>query len=992
MALSRNRPVIVGAVLALLLFAVALHVWAGTMFAASGGTAISADTALKDGTGAWTSLDGPTYRENINGDIANGGSVTLTVPAGFAFNLASNITVRLTAGDRNPAANMNEAAVGAAVASTATAINRVTVTATTISFFVNSKSRGNTLNIIEWEGIQVRPLQGTPLASGNILLGLPAGSAFSSSTNAGTLTVVPGALARLLTILPGQTYGAGTGITGTALAQTAGTSFNLQLVATDRFNNRITTYSGSKEISYAGPASGCSLAPSYTGTVNFTNGSSPLLTTRLSKSETVSITASEQGVVSGPASSMFAVVPAPMSQLVVTLPGQTFAACAGNAGTPSNQLAGVSFNILSITATDAYFNVVTGYAGTKNIVYTGPTGPRTVTTPVSFAAGRSTTTLATTISTAQTTSITVGDGAIAGPASAQFEVTSSVNNFDGFETATPPGALTGVIKTKIAGTAFSLDIVALTSTPGVSDGFAGKVNVAIVDGASGSCGTHTEVQVLPAQTFSAGAKGRVTITGITEAKAWKNVRLRISYPDASPPIVSCSRDNFSIRPDRFTNAVAKDVDETTPGMARTLNNTLVPGGVVHKAGQPFTIAATAVASSGAATKNYVGAPAAIVSQCSLGDVCPPVSATAVLAVSTWALFEGTLSTDNARYSDVGSVALVLQDQSFADVDTADSSPVERTISSATFIVGRFVPDHYFATAIGIVPRTDLPSCSASTFTYMDEPVAFAYSLVARNAAPANATIGNYKGSLATLDVSLASHLNFGAIDSVLKTPLTPRISVTKSEGSWKDGKATVSSTLILQRLPDADGPFNNAQVGIAPRDPDGVTLAQYDLDADANAINERQLLGTTRFLNGRLRLGNAYGNELLNLRIPLQTQFWSGASFRQNTQDNCTVIASAANVVLANHLGGITALNMKNPDNVALGGPFTAGLGSLVLKKPLSPPKLKGSVDMTINLDAETKSYLKPRRPGTLTDTNPASRATFGLFKAGPVIYSRETY
>jgi len=143
---------------------------------------------------------------------------------------------------------------------------------------------------------------------------------------------------------------------------------------------------------------------------------------------------------------------------------------------------------------------------------------------------------------------------------------------------------------------------------------------------------------------------------------------------------------------------------------------------------------------------------------------------------------------------------------------------------------------------------------------------------------------------------------------------------------------------------------------------------------------------------GRLKLGNAYGNELLNMRIPVQTQFWTGTSFRQNAQDNCTTIASSNNVLLTNQRGGITAATMASPGNIVIGGAFNAGVGSLVLKRPASPPKTKGSVDITIGLDAELKRYLKGRGTGPLFDQDPSSRATFGLYKSGPVIYVRETY
>lgn len=1062
MRVLRQRPFVLAAV-GIVFFAVMLYVWAGITTVASGGTAISADTAATGGSGAWTTLSGPTYRETVNGDIATGGFVTLTAPAGFAFNTTNAVAVVLTAGDRMAAANMNETPVNGNVATTAN--GSLTVSATTISFFVVSKSRGNTLNAIQWQGIQVRPTQGTPLASGNIILGLPGGSLLPSSPNAGTLTEVPGALTRLFTVLPGQTFVSGSGVTGTAASQVAGTSFTLAtLAATDKFNNSILTYAGTKNITYTGPSSGCGGAPSYTSSVSFTNGlSTTALSTTLIKAETTSITASD-GTVTGPASSLFVIAPAPMAGLLVTMPGQTMTPCLGNSGVPSDQNAGTAFNITAITAVDRFFNVITTYSGSKALLYSGPTGTNVYTSPVSFTSGQSTTALTTTISTAQTTSITVSDGIVAGPASSSFVVRPTVSNFNGFDTATPAGSVAGVIKTRIAGTAFSIDVVALSSTATVSSGFTGAVKVELVDSTSGVCSTLPVFQVLPNQVFLAGDGGRRTIAAVTETNAWRNVRLRISYPVTSPTIVSCSNDNFSIRPERFGLVAATDLDPGTVGTARALSNLSVPGGVVHKAGQMFTITATAQNSSGAATTNYVGAPNSLVSSCSTSSVCPPASALGILSINSWSNSAGVLTTSNASYSDVGAFALVLQDQSFSNVDAVDSTEAERYVSSAVTEIGRFVPDHFAVVPVGIVPRTDLPACLMSSFTYMDEPLAVSFRLVAQNAAPVNGTTRNYQGALATLDAGNASHLNFGGIDTTLPTPLVApvtgitrenpgrvttgtghglstggtvflsgvsgmnevnnrsyevvvidarnftinastaafslyagggnasRLSLISSNGTWSGGMVTVVSTMTLLRSALPDGPFNNVSIGIAPRDADGVTRSLSNLDADGDGLNDRHATGSTRFLFGRLQLDNAYGSELLNLTVPMQAQFWTGAAFRQNEQDNCTAIASVANVSLSNYRGGINTSNMASPANIQVGSTFIKGRGRLVLTKPLGVLSTKGSADVNVNLDAEAKKYFQVRGATLRYDRNPSSRATFGLYKSGPVIDVRETY
>src|SRR5206468_8410535 len=84
------------------------------------------------------------------------------------------------------------------------------------------------------------------------------------------------------------------------------------------------------------------------------------------------------------------------SKLIVTLPGETFTAGAGNSGTVSAQTAGMSFNIVSITAADQFNNIDPSYSGAKTISYVGPGGSPSYTTSVNFTAGQSATALATT--------------------------------------------------------------------------------------------------------------------------------------------------------------------------------------------------------------------------------------------------------------------------------------------------------------------------------------------------------------------------------------------------------------------------------------------------------------------------------------------------------------------------------------------------------------------------------------------------------------------
>ncbi len=143
--------------------------------AASGGTAISADTAATAPSPAWTSLGNIQLKENGNnkGDFGAGtDTLVLNAPSGFEFNTNSGAVA--FAGGNN--------ITGATLA--------VSPTSLSLSINVSGVNANDTLTI---SGLQVRPTQTSPLASGNITRGTSTGLAFGGNNNYGTLTEVAGA-------------------------------------------------------------------------------------------------------------------------------------------------------------------------------------------------------------------------------------------------------------------------------------------------------------------------------------------------------------------------------------------------------------------------------------------------------------------------------------------------------------------------------------------------------------------------------------------------------------------------------------------------------------------------------------------------------------------------------------------------------------------------------------------------------------------------------
>ena len=586
--------------------------------------------------------------------------------------------------------------------------------------------------------------------------------------------------------------------------------------------------------------------------------------------------------------------------------------------------------------------------------------------------------------------------------------------FNAFETGTPAGSASGVIHTKVSASAFNLAVVALKSGgAAVETAFTGNVKLELVDASVGaSCGVYGPIRSLGTLTFAAGDAGRKTLAGIVEPNAWRNARLRMTHPaSGAPTIVACSTDNFAIRPASFGSVTVSDADSVTAGATRTLANTAVSGGNVHKAGQPFQIVATASNAAGTVTTNYSGNPAASLTAC----VLPATGCTlGTLATGTWstAAGTGTVTTTGARYSEVGAFAMKLSDASFAAMDAADgSTAVERTIESAAFNVGRFVPDHFdLAKASTPVFKTfDDTTCATRSFTYAGQPFGYLTlpqaTITAKNAA--GAITLNYTGTLWKL-VPAGALQPYTAVTGNLDIGLLGAPTVTASGGGTGILTSNAADKIAFVRPAIPVAPFTadiSLPMAIQDISESGVS-GNGTVDTLTPALFSNIAFDAGNQIRfGQLVLTNALGSELLGLPVPLETRYWNGSGFALNDADFCTRLA-ANNVMLANWQRNLNACETS----VALSGRFNKGRGNLRLSAPGT--NNTGSVDLTVQLGATasgstcvagavtpavaaSQSWLQGHWNGTPVqyDQNPAARASFGLHRGSkPLIYLREMY
>ncbi len=570
--------------------------------------------------------------------------------------------------------------------------------------------------------------------------------------------------------------------------------------------------------------------------------------------------------------------------------------------------------------------------------------------------------------------------------------------------------------TKVVGQGFNFDLVVLNAgTPTtVNSSFSNTVQVDLVANPTASAIDATTkcptalVSVVAAQSipFSAGRPATASTFSIPAAQntnAYRDVRVRF---DQGGGVVTCSSDNFAIRPAQFT--------VTAPAM----NNTALTGTPKAVAGSAFSLNADAGVTAG-----YSGTtPALDVSKVS--DHNGTMIAAGTLS-GTFSVGDGTKASGAAfKYLDVGNIQFATDaviDSSFTSVDqTTDciANSSSNTLSAggqygcnigsaATGKMGRWYPSHYsFA-------GTLTPACVAGGFTYMDNAaLGVALTLKAHASTGATASASDpvtsrytYTSNPATTYANLASVTlsgdNGGAAVAVtrLASPAFPGMPNT---ALWSAGLFPINLSYAFSRLAAPDGPYDLFKLMAAVSDPDSSVLIG---PAAAQQTN------TTKIRFGRLHLQNAYGSELLALSVPLETQYWSGSSFARNTLDTCTSLG-VASVNLINYQGGITATNM-GLSHVTAVAPFAAGLSSMSLSKPSPAPTAMGSLDLILNLGSTgapvTCPTATPANPlGSSTsaalpylganwcgaaayDRDPSARATFGIYKS-PLIYRRENY
>ncbi|MFN9504296.1 MAG: beta strand repeat-containing protein, partial [Rubrivivax sp.] len=398
--------------------------------------------------------------------------------------------------------------------------------------------------------------------------------------------------------------------------------------------------------------------------------------------------------------------------------------------------------------------------------------------------------------------------------------------FNAFDADTAAGALTGVLRSKTAGAASNIAVIALdNSGSALHAGFTGSVTLNWLDarddsGANaGSC-RASWVDMGSAGTAVFSNANRVNVALTPPATATRSMRLRMTFTGPSGTVVACSGDNFAALPAQLAWGMggggagshgATDTNSASPGTTRALDNTAASGGVVHQAGQPFTLRARALDAGGEFMPAYDGSPVLTIAGCLLPSGCSP----GALSGTTAAAVGGVYTNNAVSYSEVGAIAVQLSDSDYGSVDSADTAALARTVASSALSVGRFVPDSYSAvvSSNGQFATANV-SCMApgSAATFIGQPFAWSVTpqvtVTARNAAGAATQL--WTGTLMKLDASSGMNATLNASGTGTATlNRTPGPLAVQGLGN---GQARISASALDRFALDAAAP----QASVSP--------------------------------------------------------------------------------------------------------------------------------------------------------------------------------
>ncbi|MGK0674644.1 MAG: DUF6701 domain-containing protein [Halothiobacillaceae bacterium] len=493
--------------------------------------------------------------------------------------------------------------------------------------------------------------------------------------------------------------------------------------------------------------------------------------------------------------------------------------------------------------------------------------------------------------------------------------------------------------------------------------------------------------------FDISGEAKFTVSYPDVGQMRLDVRYDGSQATNDAGLVMTGSDQFVARPHHFDLTAIRCIDGTpNPGA------TDASGDIFCKAGENFKVEVKAVCADGSTTPNFGRESPAESVKLSSKLVAPANGEPGELNGSMAAF--GTdcagksapgVACGTFQWKEVGIIELT---PSIADDNYLGAGNVSGNSSGN---VGRFYPHHFEISDARLVP-------ACGTFSYMKQPFTLSFTLTAK--ALGGERTKNYSGDFAKLDPTQPSLWSsaIGQTGFALGAKngtenLSHRLTLASPPTvSWLEGELKpIIARLTFARAGLPDGPFDLLELGLAPRDSDGVTLkaSDLDMDADSDKTNERKRLGQTIMRFGRMAVERKHQFlETAPINLSLTAQYWDGSTFKTNTLDNCTTLNT-------NHLRLDNNEQNNQRDGTILVGGSTVNLtgadrlNSGVLNLNLSAPGQGhgGFVDITPELVVASYPWLRYDWDGNGQDEDPRGRASWGMYRGNKnVIYLRERW
>ena len=483
-------------------------------------------------------------------------------------------------------------------------------------------------------------------------------------------------------------------------------------------------------------------------------------------------------------------------------------------------------------------------------------------------------------------------------------------------------------------------------------------------------------------------------------------------------LVVSGEDRFVARPSRF-DLTLPAYDAATAGQPADATRP-----VFWQAGVPFAASVRALNASGNVTPNF-GREVSPERVRFESDLVAPAGGNnpAPVIASGLSAFVNGVSSGTLRWDEVGVMTLRPRLASAPYIDFVDSvSPLLTgdVVGTAFERVGRFIPAR-----LGVTPNVPvlLDACAAGNVTYVGQDFGFgtAPELAVRGQNALGGTTLNYVNGSGAANAfwrfggalagrSYVNEATSATLPALSRTTSGGNAAVTENIAAPFDGtgRVRVAGDRLTYAKPTApEAPFTALMRLLLPAadltDSDG---ACFDPDANGSC-DPYEISGITGAEQrwGRLALENAFGPEVLDLRVPMRAEYFDGSVFRANAADVCSMVSAMA-------LADANAADALLPSETCVqdaGSPGASGLGCSaagpVVRRYTATPPVGAGGAYTLWLRAPGAGNagvldLTPAVPAWLLfnwtgsgPSAPTARVGFGVFQGDRrAIHEREVY